>query len=104
MIRKEEMMRTQERIKNKMEEYKHEEKKKDKLEEELQGLTTEIARYIEILNNRDQLLLLVKQELLEIKEQFDTPRKTEIIEGNFEHDKIFRHKISRTCFILPLKP
>lgn len=59
---------------------------KDKLEGELQDLTTEIAGYIEILNNRDQLLSLVKHELLEVKEQFDTPRKTEIIEGNFDQD------------------
>jgi hypothetical protein len=25
-------------------------------------------------------------------------------EGNFKHNKIFRNKIPRACFILPLKP
>ncbi|HJK86425.1 MAG TPA: DNA topoisomerase (ATP-hydrolyzing) subunit A [Candidatus Megaira endosymbiont of Nemacystus decipiens] len=59
---------------------------KDKLENDLRDLTEEIKGYVEILNNRDRLLSILKQEMLEVKDKFDTPRKTEIVEGKFDHD------------------
>ncbi|MGC0372404.1 MAG: hypothetical protein DGJ47_001117, partial [Rickettsiaceae bacterium] len=59
---------------------------KDKLEKDLKDLTEEITEYVNILSNRQQLLDILKTELLEVKEQFNTPRRTDIIEGNFDQD------------------
>lgn len=59
---------------------------KDKLEGDLQELTEEIKGYIDILNNRDKLLTLLKEEMIAIKDLFNTPRRSEIIEGNFDQD------------------
>lgn len=57
---------------------------KDKLEDDLNALAQEIAEYLEILGSREKLLSILKTELLEIKDKFATPRKTEIIEsGDF---------------------
>ena len=59
---------------------------KDKLEKDLEELTKEITEFVEILGSRDKLLGILKTEILEVKENFSTPRKTEIIEGNFNQD------------------
>lgn len=59
---------------------------KEKIEEDLSALTREITEFIEILNSREKLLFILKQELLKIKENFATPRLTEILEGDFDQD------------------
>ncbi len=59
---------------------------KDKLESDLDALTKEIAGYVDILASRDKLLAILKSELLKIREDYATPRLTEIAQGNFEHD------------------
>lgn len=59
---------------------------KDKLENDLEELTKEITEFISILSSRDKLLSILKGELVKVKEDFATPRKTEIIEGNFDQD------------------
>jgi DNA gyrase subunit A len=59
---------------------------KDKLEGDLANLTTEIAEYIDILNNRSKLLSILKSELIRVKEEFANPRRTDIIEGGFDQD------------------
>ena len=59
---------------------------KDKLENDLEELTKEITEFVSILSSRDKLLSILKGELLKVKEEFSTPRKTEIIEGNFDQD------------------
>ncbi|RTK92811.1 MAG: DNA topoisomerase (ATP-hydrolyzing) subunit A [Rickettsiales bacterium] len=59
---------------------------KEKLENELESLTKEITEYIDILGTREKLLAILKSELIRIKDEFSTPRKTEIIEGSFDHD------------------
>ncbi len=59
---------------------------KDKLENDLQELTKEITEFVSILSARDKLLSILKEELVRVKEEFATPRKTEIIEGNFDQD------------------
>jgi DNA gyrase subunit A len=58
----------------------------DKINNELSELATEINGHLEILNSRERLIEVLKQELLEIKEQFATPRKTQIEFAEFEHD------------------
>lgn len=59
---------------------------KDKLENDLEELTKEITEFVSILSSRDKLLSILKSELIAVKEEFATPRKTEIIEGNFDQD------------------
>lgn len=59
---------------------------REKIDEELGGLATDITRYLEILGSRDVLMGLLKSELLEMREQFAVPRRTEIQESEFEHD------------------
>lgn len=59
---------------------------KNKLENDLEELTKEITEFVSILSSRDKLLSILKEELVRVKEEFATPRKTEIIEGNFDQD------------------
>ncbi len=59
---------------------------KDKLENDLKELTKEITEFVGILSSREKLLTILKSELMRVKEEFSTPRKTEIIEGNFNQD------------------
>ncbi len=59
---------------------------RDKIAEELNGLAASIRDYLEILGSRDRVIEIVRTELGEIREQFATPRRTEIVEQEFEHD------------------
>ena len=59
---------------------------RDKIDEELSGLAEDIKRYLEILGSREVLMKLLKDELLEMREQFAVPRRTAIEESEFEHD------------------
>jgi DNA gyrase subunit A len=59
---------------------------KDKLENDLEELTKEITEFVSILSSREKLLLILKSELARVREEFATPRKTDIIEGNFDQD------------------
>ncbi len=58
----------------------------DKINEELKNLAAEIAEYLAILANRDKLMEVVKKELIEIKTQFATPRRSTIEDSEFEVD------------------
>ncbi|MGH6975444.1 MAG: DNA gyrase subunit A, partial [Stellaceae bacterium] len=51
---------------------------RDKIAEELRGLTDEIRGHLEILGSRPTLLDVVRKELREVRDQFATPRKTVI--------------------------
>ncbi|MGB8182199.1 MAG: DNA gyrase subunit A [Stellaceae bacterium] len=51
---------------------------RDKIAEELKGLTEEIRGHLEILGSRPKLLDVVRKELRDVREQFVTPRKTVI--------------------------
>jgi DNA gyrase subunit A len=59
---------------------------RDKIAEEIEGLINEIGGYLEILGSRKRLLEVLNQELLAMKEQFATPRKTAIEDMEFETD------------------
>jgi DNA gyrase subunit A len=59
---------------------------RDKITEELHGLITEIGGYLEILRSRARLFEVLRAELLEIKERFATPRRTQIEDIEFEAD------------------
>ncbi len=59
---------------------------RDKIAEELHGLIAEIAGYLEILRSRARLIEVLRGELVAIKEQFATPRRTPIEDVEFEAD------------------
>ncbi|WP_456404261.1 DNA gyrase subunit A [Hydrogenimonas sp.] len=53
---------------------------RDKIEKEYKELMAEIERLSSILKSEDLLSQIIKEELLEIKESFTTPRLTEIVD------------------------
>ncbi len=58
----------------------------EKIDGELKVLAVEISEYLELLSNRSKLLDLVKRELIEVKTEFATPRKSTIEDSEFEVD------------------
>ena len=59
---------------------------RNKIAEEVRGLISEIAGYLEILRSRARLIEVLRTELLAIKERFATPRRTAIEDVEFEAD------------------
>ena len=58
----------------------------DEITEELQKLSAEISEYLDILRSRLRVMNIIKDELVKIKNDFATPRRTEIIENEGEVD------------------
>ncbi|MGB3141153.1 MAG: DNA gyrase subunit A [Aestuariivirga sp.] len=58
----------------------------DEITDELQKLAKEIAEYLDILRSRLRVMNIIKSELAQIKADFATPRRTEIIENDGEVD------------------
>ncbi len=52
---------------------------KNKIEDELTELAEQISYYLSILGNREIMLTVIRNELLEIKDKFARPRHTQII-------------------------
>lgn len=50
----------------------------DKLAEEFKSIVTRIAEYIDILSNHSSLMRVIREELVEVKTQFNDERRTEI--------------------------
>ncbi len=59
---------------------------RDKIGDELREIGRQIEEYLEILSSRPRLFEVMRAELLEIREQFATPRRTTIEENEFEAD------------------
>ena len=59
---------------------------RDEVGDELKGLGTEIEDYLEILSSRARIVDIVKSELMQIAEEFGTPRRTEIVDFDGELD------------------
>jgi DNA gyrase subunit A len=57
---------------------------RDEIGAELDGLGKDIADYLEILKSRARIRTIVKDELAAIKDEFATPRKTEIADAEAE--------------------
>ncbi len=60
---------------------------RDEIEEELNKIGAEISDFLDILSSRARIQEIVRNEMLEIKEEFATPRRTEIIEGGPDFDE-----------------
>nr|WP_319496231.1 DNA gyrase subunit A [uncultured Cohaesibacter sp.] len=59
---------------------------RDEVGDELNALGEKIADYLDILRSRERIFTIVKDEMIALKEEFATPRKTEIIEGGADFD------------------
>ena len=59
---------------------------RDKIGGELKEITDAIAEYLSILASREKLLGVMRHELAEVKEKFSTPRRTEIMDSEFDED------------------
>ncbi|AKR55590.1 DNA gyrase subunit A [Devosia sp. H5989] len=55
---------------------------RDEIGNELDGLGKDIAEYLDILRSRERVRQIIRDELIEVREQFGTDRKT-VIEENF---------------------
>ena len=59
---------------------------RDKIGDELKTLSDKIVEYLEILESRDRVIEVLRGELGEIKESYATPRRTVIVESEFDQD------------------
>jgi DNA gyrase subunit A len=59
---------------------------RDKISGDLKEITDKIAEYLRILGDRDVMLDVLREELNDVKERFGTPRRTELIDAEFEAD------------------
>jgi DNA gyrase subunit A len=57
-----------------------------KIADELQVITDEISELLSILASKEKLLDVMRNELIEIKAKFANPRRTELVEAEFETD------------------
>jgi DNA gyrase subunit A len=67
---------------------------RDEIAEELDKLAAEIADYLEILRSRARVQGIVKDELVAVKQEFATPRRTQIIdqEGEVEDEDLIQRE------------
>jgi DNA gyrase subunit A len=67
---------------------------RDEIADELNKIATEIREYLAILASRARVVDIVKGELTAIKDEFATPRKTEIvdIEGEVEDEDLIQRE------------
>jgi DNA gyrase subunit A len=58
----------------------------DEISNELEKLAVEIKDYLEILGSRARVQTIIREELTSIRDEFATPRRTEIVENEGEVD------------------
>ena len=59
---------------------------RDEIGDELQKLSQEISNYLEILRSRARIMAIIKDELIEVRDAFATPRRTEIVDWEADVD------------------
>ncbi len=55
---------------------------REEIFEEAGELSEAIRRYLEILGSREEVMRIVREELVEVRERFAVPRRTQIVEGD----------------------
>ncbi|BCJ90910.1 DNA gyrase subunit A [Terrihabitans soli] len=67
---------------------------RDEIAEELNKLGIEIADYLDILRSRSRVLDIIRRELMEVRVEHATPRKTEILEvdGDMEDEDLIQRE------------
>jgi DNA gyrase subunit A len=65
---------------------------RDEIGDELKGLAEKIRDYLDILSSRARVVEIIRDELVAIKEEFATPRRTEIldVEGEVEDEDLIQ--------------
>jgi len=59
---------------------------RDEIGDELNKIGAEIKDYLDILSSRLRIMTIVKDELAAVRDEFGTPRRTQIIDGGLEMD------------------
>ena len=59
---------------------------RDEIGDELNKIGDEIKEYLEILSSRLRIQQIIKEELAAVRDEFGTPRRTEILEGGPDMD------------------
>ncbi|WP_435268478.1 DNA gyrase subunit A [Shinella sp. BE166] len=59
---------------------------REEIDEELNKIGEEIKDYLDILSSRVRMMDIVKNELASVRDEFGTPRRTEILEGGPDMD------------------
>jgi DNA gyrase subunit A len=59
---------------------------RDEIGDELNKIGEEIKDYLDILSSRVRIQTIVKDELTAVRDEFGTPRRTEIVDGGLEMD------------------
>ncbi len=57
---------------------------RDEIGDELKAIADEIIDYLEILSSRVRVMKIISDELIEVRDEFATPRRTEIVDGGFD--------------------
>jgi DNA gyrase subunit A len=67
---------------------------RDEIKDDLDKLAVEIADYLDILRSRARIQAVVKAEMIAVKEEFATPRRTEILdqEGEMEDEDLIQRE------------
>ncbi len=72
---------------------------REKIQADLEELAIEIRGYLEILSSHERLMTIIKEDLLEVKKSFATPRKTaieEAVDDFVEEDFIQKEEVTIT--------
>jgi DNA gyrase subunit A len=59
---------------------------REKIASELKDLVTEIGKFLDILRSRNKLMKLLREELVAMRSEFATPRRTELADVEVERD------------------
>ncbi|MCD1635956.1 DNA gyrase subunit A [Martelella mediterranea] len=59
---------------------------RDEIGDELNKIGDEIKSYLEILSSRQKIQEIIKEELIAVRDEFGTPRRSEILEGGPDMD------------------
>ena len=59
---------------------------RDKLTAETEELAAQIKDFLEILQSRTRRMEVIRGEMIQVRDQFATPRRTTLEENEFEHD------------------
>ncbi len=59
---------------------------RDEIDDELNQIGVEIKDYLDILSSRARIQTIVKEELTAVRDEFGTPRRSEIVDGGLEMD------------------
>ncbi len=67
---------------------------RDEIGDELKTIKSEIEDYLEILRSRVRVMSIIKDELKAVREEFATPRRTEILDGgsDFEDEDLIQRE------------